>query len=170
MTSDSGDPERLDGLVEIADYDPRWPGRFAAEAARITAALGIEHVGSTAVPGLAAKPVIDILLVVADAAREGRYVSSLEAVGYRLYRREPEWFEHRLFKRAPPEVNLHVFSLGCPEIGRMLLFRDRLREDAKDRALYEAAKRRLARRRWRCVQDYAEAKSGVVGAILRRTP
>jgi GrpB-like predicted nucleotidyltransferase (UPF0157 family) len=116
---------------------------------------------------LAAKPVIDVILLVKDAQEE-RYPSSLEALGYRLYCREPGWFEHRLFKHAPPEVNLHVFPIGCPEVGRMLLFRDWLRESAEDRALYEAAKRRSPGSAGAAFRNYADSKTGVVAAILSR--
>src|SRR5579863_9637009 len=93
----------LSGPIRIVDYDVRWPAFFEHESERIRAALGdrvqrIEHVGSTSVPGLAAKPVIDILLVVKDSADEPAYVPSLEAAGYVLRIREAEWFEHRSFK------------------------------------------------------------------------
>ncbi len=99
-------------------------------SARIRGALGeralrVEHAGSTAVPGLAAKPVIDIVLAVADSAAETEYARDLETAGYALTIREPEWLEHRMF--TMPGVNLHVFSDGCSEIGRMLAFRDWLR-------------------------------------------
>src|SRR5690349_21881543 len=89
--------------ITLADYDPGWPVLFAREAARIRAALGdravqIEHAGSTSVPGLAAKPIIDILLAVPDSSDEHASVPALEAAGYVLRIREPDWFEHRLFK------------------------------------------------------------------------
>src|SRR6266536_1192738 len=124
--------------ILIADYDERWPERYRVEAERIRAALGpralrIEHTGSTSVPGLPAKPIIDILLVVADSAAEAAYAPGLEAAGYVLAIREPDWHEHRMFKSADPAVNLHVFSLGCPEIDRILLFRDWLRGNVSDR-------------------------------------
>ena len=161
------------GPVVLVDYDPEWPQLFTREAERIGAALGeralqIEHAGSTSVPGLAAKPVIDIVLVVADSADEAAYVPPLEAAGYVLRVREPEWFEHRLFKRLVPNVNLHVFTVGSPEVDRMLLFRDHLRLDAPDRRLYESTKAALAEQDWPTVQHYADAKSDVVGVILAR--
>jgi GrpB-like predicted nucleotidyltransferase (UPF0157 family) len=159
--------------IELSTYDAEWPRRFADEALRIRAALGeralaIEHAGSTSVPGLAAKPVIDIVLAVADSACEAGYAGPLEAVGYRLIVREPEWFEHRMFVRAAPDVNLHVFSAGCPETGRMLAFRDRLRASQPDRERYARCKLDLARRPWGSVDDYAKAKTGVIEEILRR--
>ena len=119
-------------------------------------------------PGLAAKPIIDIELAVADSADEPAYVPDLEAGGYVLRGREPDWFEHRLFKGTDPAVNLHVFSVGSPEIDRTLAFRDRLRTDEDDRRLYEATKRELAARDWVYVQDYADAKDEIVAAILGR--
>jgi GrpB-like predicted nucleotidyltransferase (UPF0157 family) len=124
-----GEVTPLAGPIHIVDYDPEWPRRFEREARRIQSALGdrallLEHVGSTSVPGLAAKPRIDIILAVADSADESSYVPALEAVGYVLHIREPSWYEHRVFKGPDTDVNLHVFSQGCPEIDRMLLFRD----------------------------------------------
>lgn len=95
----------------------------------------IEHAGSTSVPGLPAKPTIDIVLEVPDSADEEAYVPDLERGGYRLSIREPEWFEHRLLKGPDPSVNLHVFSAGCEEVGAMLRFRDHLRADEADREL-----------------------------------
>ncbi len=159
--------------VLIVDYDPDWPRQFAVEAAKIRAALGerallLEHVGSTSTPGLAAKPILDVLLVVADSADEPSYVPDLEQAGYVLRTREPEWFEHRVLKGVEPAVNLHVFSPGCPETERMLLMRDWLRTHDDDRALYEKTKRELAQRTWKYVQNYADAKTEVVEAILAR--
>lgn len=159
--------------VLIVDYNPEWPRQFAAEAAKIRAALGerallLEHVGSTSVPRLAAKPILDILLVVAESADEPSYVPDLERAGYVLRIREPDWFQHRVLKGVEPAVNLHVFSPGCPEIERMLLMRDWLRAHDDDRALYEKTKRELAQRTWKYVQNYADAKTAVVEAILAR--
>ena len=163
-----------DGPILLADSDPRWPALFDREAARIRAALGgrallLEHAGSTSVPGLAAKPIVDVLLAVEDSADEAAYLPALEAAGYRLKIREPHWHEHRMLKGPDTAVNLHVFSEGCPEIARMLEFRDRLRASAADRERYESAKRALAARHWRYVQHYADAKSDVIEEILRRS-
>lgn len=168
------EPPRLDGQVRLADYDPGWPGLYRREAARIRSALGdrvliLEHIGSTSVPGLAAKPIIDILLVVADPADEPSYVPALEHAGYRLVIREPDWHQHRLLKGPDTDVNLHVHPPGSPEVGRNLGLRDHLRSDAADRDLYEAAKRELAARHWTYVQQYADAKTEVIEAILRRS-
>ena len=159
--------------IQIVDYDPEWPRLFEREAGRIQAALGdrvllIEHVGSTSVPGLAAKPRIDIVLVVANSADESSYVPALEAAGYVLCIREPGWYEHRVFKGPDTDVNLHVFSPGCPEIDRMLTFRDWLRSHPEDRQLYERTKRELARKDWKYTQNYADAKTAVVEEIIAR--
>jgi GrpB-like predicted nucleotidyltransferase (UPF0157 family) len=159
--------------IELAEYDAEWPRLFEREAIRIRGALGeralaVEHVGSTSVPGLAAKPLIDIVLVVADSADEDAYVPELEAAGYVLRIREPDWHEHRLFKGPDTNVNVHTFSEGCEEIERMTSFRDWLRTHDDDRELYERAKRELAGREWKYVQNYADAKSAVVAEIVAR--
>jgi GrpB-like predicted nucleotidyltransferase (UPF0157 family) len=166
------EPPRLVGRIEVADYDPAWPGLFQREADRIRAVLGqrvvqLEHVGSTSVPGLAAKPIIDILLVVPDSGDEPAYVPDLEAAGYVLVIREAEW-QHRVLKGPDTNVNLHVHSPGSPEIQRYLSFRDRLRSDPADRERYQRVKRELARRDWRYVQQYADAKTEVVEEIIAR--
>jgi GrpB-like predicted nucleotidyltransferase (UPF0157 family) len=160
-------------IVTIADYDAAWPLLFEREAGKIQSVLGvralrIEHVGSTSVAGLAAKPVLDIALVVADAAREADYAAPLERAGYTLHIREPGWHQHRMFQGPDLDVNLHVFSDGCSEIERMLLFRDWLRRNGADRSLYEHTKRELARKEWQRTQDYADAKTGVIEAIMAR--
>jgi GrpB-like predicted nucleotidyltransferase (UPF0157 family) len=161
------------GPIVLAKYDDEWPRLFEREAERIRAALGgrvllLEHVGSTSVPELAAKPKIDIVLVVADSADEPAYVPALESAGYVLHVREPDWYEHRNLKGPDTAITLHVFSPGCPEIGRMLLFRDWLRANAADRQLYERTKRELAQQTWKYTQNYADAKSAVVEEILAR--
>jgi GrpB-like predicted nucleotidyltransferase (UPF0157 family) len=168
-----GEPEVINGSISIVDYDPVWPALFRAEADRVRAALGarvlrLAHVGSTSVPGLAAKPIIDMLLVVADSSDEATYVPDLEAAGYVLRIREPDWYQHRLFKGPDADINLHCVSGGCPEIERMLLFRDWLRRNEHDRRLYERTKRELASKTWKYVQSYADAKTAVVEEILAR--
>ena len=168
-----GDLTEHNATIELAEYDPEWPRLFEREATRIRTALGskavqVEHVGSTSVPSLSAKPVIDIVLVVADSSDEDAYVPELESAGYVLRIREPDWFEHRLFKGPDTNVNVHAFSKGCEEIGRMLAFRDWLRTHDDDRDLYLNTKRELAAREWRHVQNYADAKSAVVTEINAR--
>jgi GrpB-like predicted nucleotidyltransferase (UPF0157 family) len=167
-------PVRVDGTVTLAEPDPVWAQWYAGEEDRIRTALGsrafaVEHVGSTSVPGLAAKPVIDIVLVVADSGDEAAYVPDLHAAGYRLKLREPGWHEHRLLIDHEPDVQVHVFSEGSAEAGRMVAFRDRLRTHPEDRHVYHHTKRELAAKRWAYVQDYADAKSSVVEAILAKS-
>lgn len=162
-----------DAPITLVPYDPRWPRLFEREAARIRATLGssallVEHAGSTSVPGLTAKPIIDIVLAVPDSADEPGYVPAMQAAGYRLTIREPDWFEHRLFKGPDTNINLHVFTEGSAEIPRMLRFRDWLRGCAADRAAYAAVKRDLAARSWRHVQHYADAKNEIVQQIMDR--
>lgn len=169
----AGDRDLVNGPIHLAPHDPDWALQYSQLEARVRAALGelallVEHVGSTAVPGLAAKPVIDVILVVADSADEPSYAAALEAAGFRLSIREPGWFEHRLFQPPDGRCNLHVFSRGCDEVDRMLHFRNWLRNNDADRQRYEEAKRGLASRTWRHVQDYADAKSEVVRELLSR--
>ena len=159
--------------IELMEYRSEWPALFVREAERVHAALGervlmLEHVGSTSVLGLAAKPIIDMLLAVADSADEPAYVPAMEAAGYVLRIREPDWHQHRLLKGPDTNINLHVFSPGCPEIDRMLLFRDRLRSNEADRDLYARTKRELAKQNWKYVQNYADAKTPVVEEIIAR--
>ncbi len=159
--------------IEVVDYDAAWARRFACEATKIHAALSghvllLEHIGSTAVPGLAAKPIIDILLVVSDAAYEGSYLPALEAAGYVLRVRESDFYEHRMLRTPAKDVHLHVLSPDSPEIARYLLLRDWLRRDAADHELYARHKWCLADRRWPTMQHYAEAKTEVIEAIVAR--
>jgi GrpB-like predicted nucleotidyltransferase (UPF0157 family) len=168
-----GELTPLTRRIEIVDYDPGWPRLFARENVRIRSCLGdrvlsLEHTGSTSVPGLAAKPIIDMLLVVADSSDEPAYIPALEAAGYTVRIREPDWHEHRVLKGPDTNVNLHVLSDGSPEIVRIVAFRDRLRSDDDDRVLYERTKRELAGRDWKFVQNYADAKTEVVEAIIAR--
>src|SRR6478609_7596617 len=154
-----GARRRVDGPIHLADPDPGWPALYEREAARVRAILGdrvvlLEHAGSTSVPGLPAKPIIDMVLAVPDSADEPSYVPALEAAGYVLRIREPEWYEHRVFKGPDTDVNLHVFTVGCPEITRMLLFRDWLRSNTTDREYYERVKRELAQKHWKYTQNY----------------
>lgn len=177
-------PREATRRVVLVDPDPVWAALGAAEVERVRAALaeravGVHHVGSTSVPGLAAKPLLDLLVTVPDAADEPSYVPTLVGLGYAFHVREPGWHEHRLLKRGTPhtaddcisndgvpKVNLHVFPQGSDEPRRMLLFRDRLRSHPADRERYERAKRELAAREWRFVQEYADAKTEVVLDIL----
>jgi len=133
-------------------------------------AVVVEHVGSTSVPGLAAKPVLDVLLLVPDPSEEPAYVPQLEAAGFLLHFREPEWHQHRMLEGTVDgrAVHLHVFSEDCVESARMRRFRDWLRNNEADRVLYERTKRDLAQQEWRYMQHYADAKTTVVEAIMAR--
>src|ERR1700722_1951439 len=159
--------------IQLMDYGAEWPALFIREAERVRAVLGervlmIEHVGSTSVPGLAAKPIIDIILAVADSADEPAYVPAMESAGYLFHIRGPEWYQHRLAKGPDTSINLHVYSFGCPEMDKMLMFRDWLRSNDADREIYERTKRDLAKQTWKYVQNYADAKTSVVDEIVIR--
>jgi GrpB-like predicted nucleotidyltransferase (UPF0157 family) len=171
----TGEPELIGGLepgdIRIVDYDTGWPARYEAQRRRIAGALGtgllrIEHIGSTAVPGLAAKPIIDILIVVADSADETSYLPRLEAAGYELRVREPGFHQHRMLRTPARDVHVHVWSPNAPEVTRQLTFRDRLRANADDRKRYQDTKRRLAALAWPDMNAYADAKTAVIEAIL----
>ncbi|MBM0234012.1 GrpB family protein [Micromonospora sp. STR1_7] len=168
-----GEAPRTWRSVVIEDYDPAWAQRFAAARALLTDALGarvisVEHVGSTAVPGLAAKPVIDIDLLVEDAEDESGYLPALERLGYRLVLREPWWHGHRMLLSPAEDVNLHVWPRGAPEPVRHRLFRDWLRSHPDDRERYATTKRRLARDTAHRPRDYSLAKNDVIDAIYAR--
>ena len=136
--------------LKIEEPDPTWAQRYAVLEVQIRSALGdrvldVQHVGSTAVPGLPAKPIIDIDLAVADPAAEADYVPDLEARGFVHWLTEPDWHQHRLLKQlGEPRVHLHVFGPDCPEIVRHQMFRDWLIATPEDRDRYAEAKRAAA--------------------------
>lgn len=157
--------------IEIVDYDPDWPSKFETHRRIIARALGssalqIEHIGSTSVPELAAKPIVDILVVVQNSADESVYLPQLETAGYVLRVREPKWNEHRMFRTPEHDVHVHVYSAGCPEIERTLRFRDHLRRNSDDRQRYEQTKRDLAAKDWPDMNAYAAAKTHVIESII----
>ncbi len=159
--------------IVVVDHDPGWGAAYARHEAILRSALGsrllsVDHVGSTSVPGLAAKPIIDIVLTVEDSAREEDYLPDLEAAGYVLRVREPRWHEHRMVRTPERDVHIHIFSLGCSEVARNRVFRDRLRSHPEDRQWYETTKRRLAAQPWEDMNAYAEAKSEVIRQILAK--
>ncbi len=162
--------------IAIVPYDPSWPAAYSELAAEVNAALGpqvlaLDHVGSTSVPGLKAKPVIDIDLTVADGADEEAYVPALEKYGFELVIREPWWYGHRLLRHDDPRCNLHVWSPNCPEPARHLIFRDWLRENEGDRELYVRVKHQAAHRTRISrgdVVDYNERKRDVIREIYSR--
>lgn len=158
--------------IKLVDFDPDWRKKFETHARVIAGVLGgsalrVEHIGSTSVPALAAKPIIDILVVVPDSRNESAYLPQLEAAGYVLRVREPDWNEHRMFRTPQKDVHIHIYSAGCPEIQRNLTFRDRLRRNIADRRRYEQTKRELAAEEWVDMNAYADAKTGVIESILR---
>ena len=164
------------GPVEVVPSDPDWPARYEQVAERVGAALGdrvlgLEHVGSTSVPGLDSKPVIDVDLTVADSSDEDAYLPDLEAAGFGLALREPSWHQHRVLTHADPRTNLHVFSPDCPEVVRHRLFRDWLREHPDDLALYRDAKTGAAAASTAAgehVMDYNRRKEPVIRDIYDR--
>jgi GrpB-like predicted nucleotidyltransferase (UPF0157 family) len=159
--------------IVVVDYDPRWPDKFQKHAAIISRALGpkalaIEHIGSTSVPRLAAKPIIDINVLVEDSSNEAAYLPALLAAGYVLRLREPDWHEHRMARTPALDVHVHIFSKGCEEVTRQLAFRHRLRSNGEDRLRYETLKRRLAMEDWPDIDAYARAKTELVEEITAR--
>ena len=162
--------DRESGPVTLVEWDPAWSARFERERDRIWQALGdvarrVEHIGSTSVPGLAAKPIVDILVTVPDADDEGAFIEPLVSAGYVLRVREPG---HRMLRTADIGVHVHVLADSDPEADRYLTFRDRLRVSAEDRRAYERLKRELAPRDWYEIGHYAHAKGPLVEAILAR--
>jgi GrpB-like predicted nucleotidyltransferase (UPF0157 family) len=163
-----GGPEAL--AITLHDYDSAWVDRFVENRERIRAALtnmdvDIEHIGSTSVPGLAAKPIIDIVVAVDDITAEEDYLDALLAAGYELRVREPG---HRLVRTPHRDVHVHVYERGAVAVDEYLLLRDRLRSNADDRALYESTKRALLSTSWDDMNDYADAKTDVIRAIKAR--
>jgi len=135
--------------IQVVEYDERWPADFERVATRIRAALGdraleMHHVGSTSVPGLPAKPVIDVDLVVADPPDEPAYIPDLVTADFVHTIRTPWWHEHRLVKSDDPVSYVHVFGPDCPEVIRHRMFQDWLVEHADDRRRYADAKRASA--------------------------
>ena len=165
--------------VVIVDPDPSWSAQFHAEAQVLRELFGslarrIDHIGSTSVPGLAAKNVIDIQVTVArptvldDADHPVR--RSLADAGYDFSADNDDGRKRFFSRRRPDEVpvNLHVRRDGCVSQQQALLLRDFLRECPAARQRYEGEKRRLSRQRWRSVDEYADAKGDVVWELLRQ--
>lgn len=164
--------------IEVVEYDATWPAAFDRVAGRVREALGdgvveIHHVGSTSVPGLAAKPIIDIDLVVADPADEAAYVTALEAAGFVHRVREPWWHGHRLLTFDDPQTNLHVFGPDCAEVVRHRMFREWLVSQPDELELYADTKRTAAaevnaREGGGTGMEYNAVKEPVVRAIYDR--
>ena len=162
--------------IRIVDPDPAWPSVFEGLASSIRRALGdvalsVEHVGSTSVPDLPAKPIIDVDVTVPDPDDEVSYVPALVALGLVHTVREPWWHGHRALRGPDPRCNVHVFAPTSPEVVRHRLFRDWLREHPDDRAVYAAAKRKASdatNAEGGHVMDYNARKEEVVLAIYDR--
>ena len=157
--------------IELTAYSPEWPALFEASKESIAQALpgialNIEHVGSTAVPMLIAKPIIDMDLIVDDPTLEETYVPALSALGFSLTIRERTWYQHRMLRHHRPRINLHVFGRNCPEHARHILFRDWLRGHPEDCARYERVKDE-ARIDVTNVRDYNRKKQAVIRDIYR---
>ena len=153
--------------VEVVAPDPAWPAWFAEVRDRLLGALGeralaVEHVGSTSVPGLWAKPVVDVDLTVVDSGDEDAWLPDLEAAGFVLRLREPDWEQHRCLRGSGPASNVHVFSPGAREPQRHALFRDWLREHPDDRDTYASVKREVAERGFTDAMLYNNAKAWAV--------
>jgi GrpB-like predicted nucleotidyltransferase (UPF0157 family) len=158
--------------IVIRDYDPAWAARFQIESAKIKralgpTALGIEHIGSTSVPGLAAKPIVDILVMVRAPEDEATYSPLLVAARYELRVREPEFCEHRMFRTPARDVHVHIFAPQTEPVIEYRLLREWLKKSPEDRELYASTKRALARQDWEDTNRYAEAKTEVVQTVLR---
>ncbi|KAK4540692.1 hypothetical protein LTR36_009023 [Oleoguttula mirabilis] len=178
--------------LAIVEPDPQWPDHFQTFKSRILAAfeedhpqggsdsasrvtiLGIHHIGSTSVPTLPAKAVIDIDLVLSSNTLpfEPYYIPRLEAAGFQYLIREPAWHEHRFLAAwEPMSCNLHVWGPQCPEVERHRIFRDWLREHADDRELYARTKREcaaLSREKGEVMDEYSMRKEGVIRQIRAR--
>jgi GrpB-like predicted nucleotidyltransferase (UPF0157 family) len=166
-------PAEVQAPITVSAYDPEWPATFAQQEKQVRAALGarvlaLEHIGSTAVPGLAAKDRVDIDLIVADPTAEDEYVPALRVAGYTLRTREPHWYEHRCLWTDDHGVSLHVFGPDCDEHLRHLILRDWLREHPADRERYEAEKYRVAAEHPMSMAHYVHGKAGVIVDVLRR--
>lgn len=160
-------------LVTLADYDPEWRARFEVIRDRLVAALGstalrVEHVGSTSIPGLAAKPVIDVQLSVPDIEDEAAYTPAIESLGWPLLAREPD-VGHRYFRDPagiPRRVQIHVCQVGSKWERDHLLFRDYLRAHPERAAAYEAMKRSAIERYGADRLAYTEAKGPFIERAL----
>jgi GrpB-like predicted nucleotidyltransferase (UPF0157 family) len=166
-------PAEVTKPITISAYDPGWPVRYQRDESRIRLALGgralaVEHVGSTAVPGLAAKDRVDIDLIVTDPADEDAYLPELAAAGYTLRTREPHWYEHRCLWTDSHDVSVHVFGPDCDEFLRHLVFRDWLRAHPTDRDRYAARKHQVAAEHPLSMAHYVHGKADIIVEILKR--
>jgi GrpB-like predicted nucleotidyltransferase (UPF0157 family) len=167
--------------IAIVEPNPAWPQQFLDAKARIEAVLGstavaILHTGSTSVPGLPAKDVIDIDLVVKDAKNEDTYVQALEGLGFRFLFREPDWYQNRAFvdegdRPGAYFINLNVFGPDCPEVERHRIFREWLSKSPEELQLYATVKRECAAASvaaGESQQEYNMRKEKTIREILNR--
>ena len=165
--------KELNSQIFLEKYNEQWPVEYQKQKILILQALShlkisIEHVGPTSVPGLSAKPIIDIVLEVPDSSNEESYVPQLESKKFKLKIREPNWWEHRMLKNKTNSINLHIFTCDCPEVLKMIKFRDHLRSNISSLKLYQSKKQQLASRTWKYTQNYADAKTEVIKKIFRK--
>ncbi|MFZ1382104.1 MAG: GrpB family protein [Scrofimicrobium sp.] len=190
---DDGQPSESDpwvikprrAKIELSEYDARWPLQAESIRLRLLEALGmrairIEHIGSTSVEGLVAKPVIDIDVTVADPAKEDAWLPLLEQQGFILTVREPWWHEHRMLRGgqraddciAPtdggPAANIHIFGPDSPELIKHIVFRNWLRISPDDRERYATAKRVAASVPDPLTTEYNARKQEVIREIFQR--
>lgn len=156
--------------VEVVPHDPRWRDAFEAEAKRVAAALGenvvaVHHIGSTAIPDIYAKPVVDLLVEVRDVAGVDGRSPAMEALGYEVM---GEFGIHgrRYFRKDDREGirthNIHAFEAGSAEVGRHLAFRDYMIAHPGDAQRYSELKRRLAEEHPRSLDAYMDGKDGFI--------
>lgn len=160
--------------ITVVEYDSTWPEKFAEQQRIIKQAVGdvalaVEHIGSTAVPGLAAKPIIDILLVVEDPDKEELYLPQLLAIGYELRVREPDYYGHRMVRTLDKDVHIHIYPPSAPDVERYRLVRDELRQNEVLRDKYGSLKQKLASRDWEDMNAYSAAKTEVIDEIIAAT-
>ena len=170
----SGDLQLVGGRerreIVLVEHDPAWTRRFSVLRELLVTALAdvairVEHIGSTAVPGLAAKPIIDMQVAVPDPDQEEPLAAPLQRLGYEIRVREPG---HRMFRTLARDVHVHVWRAGGTDERRHLLFRDWLRHTREDRQRYEEVKRSLSARPWEDMNEYAAAKTAVIAELLER--
>ncbi len=163
----------MSDIVRVVEYDPRWPSLYEEERARILKALGdvvldIQHVGSTAIPGAAAKPIIDVMVGLSDLAAGEKCVQPLETIGYEF--RGEAGIPGRLYfrKGAPRTHHLHMVKRGGAFWETHTLFRDYLRSHPDEASRYYKLKKQLAARFGPDREAYTEAKSPFIESVLAR--
>lgn len=158
--------------LELVDYDNSWSDKFKVESHKIKNALGdivtlIEHIGSTSIPGLAAKPIIDIVVSIDNPENEEEYKDNLEGIGYELRVREPDFYEHRMFRTHKRDVHLHIFPSNCIEIDRYITFRNALRDSLSKREEYHTLKANLINQGITDMNEYASKKGEFIESVIR---